>query len=165
MEERLTHIDARGEVRMVDVGDKPETLRTATATGQLRMRAETLQLALSGANKKGNVQTVAEIAGVMGAKRTADLIPLCHPLSLSKIEVVVTADAMLPGFRVRATARVTGKTGVEMEALTAVSVACLTLYDMLKAADRDMRIEDITLVEKTGGASRNHRATDAGPVG
>ena len=154
---RLTHIDAAGRARMVDVSQKPPTAREAVATGQVRMAPETLALALSGGGRKGDVVSVAEIAGVMAAKKTAELIPLCHPLSLSKITVEVgeTPD----GSGLTATARVatTGPTGVEMEALTAVSVACLTLYDMLKAADRAMTIEAVRLEEKRGGASGDFR--------
>ncbi len=152
----LTHIDAAGRARMVDVSDKPSTARIAVAEGFIRMKPETLALALSGEGKKGAVGPVAELAGVMGAKQTAALIPLCHPLSLSKVEVTVSeADGRL---RVEATAKTTGPTGVEMEALTAVSVACLTLYDMLKAADRGMVIEGVRLLAKSGGASGDWRA-------
>ena len=148
---RLTHLDASGRARMVDVSDKPSTARVAVAEGFIRMKSETLALALSGEGKKGAVGPVAELAGVMGAKQTSSLIPLCHPLSLSKVEVTVSeADG---GLRVEATAKTTGPTGVEMEALTAVSVACLTLYDMLKAADRGMVIEGVRLLSKTGGQS------------
>ena len=147
----LTHIDAEGRARMVDVSDKPETAREAVAEGFVRLAPETLALAVSGQGRKGDVRTVAEIAGVMGAKRTSDLIPLCHPLDISKAEVAVdVADGRL---RVTARVRTTGRTGVEMEALTAVSVACLTLYDMLKAADRGMVIEDVRLLAKSGGRS------------
>jgi cyclic pyranopterin phosphate synthase len=147
----LTHIDAEGRARMVDVSDKPETAREAVAEGYVRLAPETLALAVSGQGRKGDVRAVAEIAGVMAAKRTSDLIPLCHPLDISKAEVAVDVD----GARLKVTARVrtTGRTGVEMEALTAVSVACLTLYDMLKAADRGMVIEDVQLVSKSGGRS------------
>ena len=147
----LTHIDAEGRARMVDVSDKPETDREAVAEGFVRLAPETLALAVSGQGRKGDVRAVAEIAGVMGAKRTSDLIPLCHPLDVSKAEVAVE----VAGERLRVTARVrtTGRTGVEMEALTAVSVACLTLYDMLKAADRGMVIEDLRLLSKSGGRS------------
>jgi len=136
---------------MVDVSDKPETAREAVAEGYLRLAPETLALAVSGQGRKGDVRAVAEIAGVMAAKRTSDLIPLCHPLDISKAEVAVDVD----GDRLKVTARVrtTGRTGVEMEALTAVSVACLTLYDMLKAADRGMVIEDVRLLAKSGGRS------------
>ena len=148
---RLTHLDASGRARMVDVSDKPSTARVAVAEGFIRMKPETLALALSGEGKKGAVGPVAELAGVMGAKQTSSLIPLCHPLSLSKVEVTVSeADG---GLRVEATAKTTGPTGVEMEALTAVSVACLTLYDMLKAADRGMVVEGVRLLAKSGGAS------------
>ena len=147
----LTHIDAEGRARMVDVSDKPATDREAVAEGFVRLAPETLALAVSGQGRKGDVRAVAEIAGVMGAKRTSDLIPLCHPLEISKAEVAVE----VAGERLRVTARVrtTGRTGVEMEALTAVSVACLTLYDMLKAADRGMVIEDVRLLSKSGGRS------------
>ncbi|MFM1959681.1 MAG: cyclic pyranopterin monophosphate synthase MoaC [Pseudomonadota bacterium] len=147
----LTHIDAEGRARMVDVSDKPETAREAIAEGFVRLAPETLALAVSGQGRKGDVRAVAEIAGVMAAKRTSDLIPLCHPLDISKAEVAVEVD----GARLKVTARVrtTGRTGVEMEALTAVSVACLTLYDMLKAADRGMVIEDVRLLSKSGGRS------------
>jgi cyclic pyranopterin phosphate synthase len=136
---------------MVDVSDKPSTARVAVAEGFIRMKPETLALALSGEGKKGAVGPVAELAGVMGAKQTSSLIPLCHPLSLSKVEVTVSEAE--GGLRVEATAKTTGPTGVEMEALTAVSVACLTLYDMLKAADRGMVIEGVRLLAKSGGAS------------
>ena len=153
---RLTHLDASGRARMVDVSDKPSTARVAIAEGFIRMKPETLALALSGEGKKGAVGPVAELAGVMGAKQTSNLIPLCHPLSLSKVEVTVSeADS---GLRVEATAKTTGPTGVEMEALTAVGVACLTLYDMLKAADRGMVIEGVRLLAKSGGASGNWTA-------
>jgi cyclic pyranopterin phosphate synthase len=147
----LTHIDAEGRARMVDVSDKPETAREAVAEGFVRLAPETLALAVSGQGRKGDVRAVAEIAGVMAAKRTSDLIPLCQPLDISKAEVAVDVD----GERLKVTARVrtTGRTGVEMEALTAVSVACLTLYDMLKAADRGMVIEDVRLLSKSGGRS------------
>ena len=154
----LTHIDAQGRARMVDVSAKPATTREAVAEGRVRMAAETLALALSGGGRKGDVRAVAEIAGVMAAKRTAELIPLCHPLALSKVEVTVGEAADGAGLSVTARVRTTGPTGVEMEALTAVSVACLTLYDMLKAADRAMIIEGVRLLEKTGGASGDYRA-------
>ncbi len=151
MSGKLTHLDDAGRARMVDVSDKPSTARIAVAEGFIRMKPETLALALSGEGKKGAVGPVAELAGVMGAKQTSSLIPLCHPLSLSKVEVTVSAAT--DGLRVEATAKTTGPTGVEMEALTAVSVACLTLYDMLKAADRGMVIEGVRLLSKSGGAS------------
>jgi cyclic pyranopterin monophosphate synthase len=152
---RLTHIDAEGRARMVDVSAKDVTAREAVAEGFIRMAPETLELAVSGTGKKGDVRAVAEIAGVMAAKKTADLIPLCHPLALSKVEVSVTAAE--GGMAVTARVKTTGQTGVEMEALTAVSVALLTLYDMLKAADKGMTIEAVRLIEKTGGASGDFR--------
>jgi cyclic pyranopterin phosphate synthase len=148
---RLTHIDAEGRARMVDVSSKPSTAREAVAEGRVRMSQETLALAVSGAGGKGDVRAVAEIAGVMAAKRAADLIPLCHPLALSKAEVSV--EAVDDGLRVTARVKTTGPTGVEMEALTAVSIACLTIYDMLKAAERGMTIDAVRLLEKSGGAS------------
>ena len=151
--ETLTHLDAAGAAGMVDVSAKASTTREAIAVGVIAMKAETLELALPGQAKKGDVVGAARIAGIMAAKKTAELIPLCHPLALAKVVVDIAPDAALPGFRVEATARVTGQTGVEMEALTAVSVACLTLYDMLKAVDRGMRIEGIRLLRKSGGAS------------
>ncbi len=149
----LTHLDAAGAASMVDVSAKPSTTREALAEGRITMRAETLDLATSGRAKKGDVVATARIAGIMAAKRTSELIPLCHPLALTRVAVNIVPDPALPGFRVEATARVTGQTGVEMEALTAVSVACLTLYDMLKAVDRGMGIEGIRLLQKSGGAS------------
>ena len=148
---KLTHIDETGRARMVDVSDKAVTTREAVAQGFVRMTPETLALAASGEGKKGDVRAVAEIAGVMAAKRTSDLIPMCHPLAISKVEVRV--DAVDGGLAVTARVKTTGQTGVEMEALTAVSVACLTLYDMLKAAEKGMVIEAIRLVSKTGGKS------------
>ncbi|PWK69781.1 cyclic pyranopterin monophosphate synthase MoaC [Aminobacter sp. AP02] len=154
----LTHIGATGEANMVDVGDKAETTRTAIAEGCVSMRAETLALILSGNAKKGDVLGTARIAGIMAAKRTHELVPLCHPILLTKVSVEIEADEALPGLRVTALARVTGKTGVEMEALTAASVACLTIYDMAKAADRAMVISGIRLVEKTGGKSGDYKA-------
>lgn len=148
---KLTHIDETGRARMVDVSAKAVTAREALAEGRVRMAPATLALALSGDAKKGDVRAVAEIAGVMAAKKTADLIPLCHPLALTKVEVrVEPAD---DGLSVTARVRTTGQTGVEMEALTAVSVACLTVYDMLKAADKAMTIDAVRLMEKSGGAS------------
>ncbi|HUZ14425.1 MAG TPA: cyclic pyranopterin monophosphate synthase MoaC [Caulobacteraceae bacterium] len=148
---RLTHLDRSGRARMVDVSDKPATAREAQAAGLVRMSAATRALALSGGGRKGEVIATAELAGVMAAKRTADLIPLCHPLALSKAEVHV--EAADDGLAVTARVKTTGATGVEMEALTAVAVACLTLYDMLKAAERGMSIEQVRLVRKSGGAS------------
>lgn len=155
---KLTHLDAAGQAGMVDVGDKPETERTAVAEGCIRMAPETLRLVLEGQAKKGDVIATARIAGIMAAKRTHELIPLCHPLLLNKIAVEIEADEALPGLRVTALARVTGKTGVEMEALTAASVACLTVYDMAKAVDRGMVIEGVRLIEKSGGRSGDFRA-------
>jgi cyclic pyranopterin phosphate synthase len=153
---KLSHLDETGRARMVDASAKPPTARQAVAIGLVRMARETRDLALAGAAKKGDVIAVAEIAGVMAAKKTAELIPLCHPLALSRVEVrIEAADA---GLAVTASVAATGPTGVEMEALTAVSVACLTLYDMLKAAERGMVIEAVRVVEKTGGASGDWRA-------
>jgi cyclic pyranopterin phosphate synthase len=153
----LTHIDASGEAHMVDVGDKAETARSATATGYVRMKPETLALIRDGNAKKGDVIGTARLAGIMAAKQTSNLIPLCHPLMLTKVAVDIVEDTALPGLRVTATAKLTGRTGVEMEALTAVSVACLTIYDMAKAADRAMEIGGITLLEKSGGKSGDFR--------
>jgi cyclic pyranopterin phosphate synthase len=150
---RLTHIDAAGEAGMVDVSDKAETERVAVAEGCVVMASTTLALVEAGDAKKGDVLGIARIAGIMAAKRTHELIPLCHPLLLTKVGVDIEADPGLPGLRVTATAKVKGQTGVEMEALTAVSVACLTVYDMVKAADRGMRIEGIRLLSKSGGKS------------
>ena len=154
----LTHLDATGAANMVDVSEKAVTQRIAIAEGRIVMQAATLDLALSGSAKKGDVVATARLAGIMAAKRTADLIPLCHPLALTKVSVEIEADPELPGFRVTALTKVSGQTGVEMEALTAVSIACLTLYDMLKAVDRFMRIEGIALREKSGGASGDWKA-------
>jgi len=159
--DRLTHLRADGRAEMVDVGAKQETERTAIAAGAVVMSAETLQAILRGDAKKGDVIAVARIAGIMAAKKTHDLIPLCHPLALTKVSVEIEPDAALPGLRVEAMARVTGKTGVEMEALTAASVACLTIYDMAKALDKAMVITDIRLLEKKGGKSGIWRAEDA----
>ncbi len=153
----LTHFDAQGQAHMVDVSAKPETAREAVAEGLVLMSPETLALAQGGA-AKGDVMGVARLAGIMGAKRTSDLIPLCHPLPITKVSVDLVTDPALPGIRVTATVRTAGKTGVEMEALTAVSTACLTVYDMLKAAQKDMRIEGIRLLSKTGGKSGDFRA-------
>ena len=153
----LTHLNEAGEARMVDVSAKPRSNRLAVAQGCVVMAPETLALCLSGQAKKGDVFAAARIAGIMAAKRTSELIPLCHSLNLSKIEIHIEADLALPGLRLRAAARTVGESGVEMEALTAVAVACLTIYDMLKAADRAMRIESVLLVEKTGGESGDYR--------
>ena len=149
----LTHIGADGRARMVDVAGKPETVREAVAEGRLRMSAATLALALAGGGAKGDVRAVAELAGVMAAKRTSDLIPLCHPLPLSSARVEVRPSEDESGLTVTAVTRVTGRTGVEMEALTACTVSLLTLYDMLKAVERGMVIEEVRLLSKTGGAS------------
>ncbi|HKU62485.1 MAG TPA: cyclic pyranopterin monophosphate synthase MoaC [Gemmatimonadales bacterium] len=146
---KLSHVDAEGRARMVDVGDKPQSDRTAVASGAVRMSREAYDLVAGQAIAKGDVLAVAEVAGVMAAKRTGELIPLCHPLGLDHVQVDVALDPELPGVRVTATTRVTGRTGVEMEALTAVSVACLTVYDMAKAVDRGMVIEDVRLVSKS----------------
>ena len=160
MEPRLTHIGEAGEAHMVDVSDKGETVRIAVAEGAVRMRPETLDLIVSGNAKKGDVLGAARFAGIMAAKKTSELIQLCHPLMISKVTVEIEADASLPGLRVEAMVRLTGKTGVEMEALTAVSVACLTIYDMAKAADKAMEIIDIRLKSKTGGKSGDFSRTD-----
>ncbi len=149
----LTHIDAKGEARMVDVSGKEATERVAVAEGFVVMSRDTLALIESGNAKKGDVLGTARVAGIMAAKRTSDLIPLCHPLALSKVTIDITPDASLPGCRIEASVKVTGPTGVEMEALTAVSVACLTIYDMIKAAERGVHIEGIRLLEKSGGKS------------
>ncbi|HUI94160.1 MAG TPA: cyclic pyranopterin monophosphate synthase MoaC [Xanthobacteraceae bacterium] len=158
MTRKLTHISAGGEARMVDVSAKPSTERVAVAQGRVAMSAKTLDLVLSGNAKKGDVLGAARIAGIMAAKKTHELIPLCHPLPVSKVEVDIAPDKKSPGLVVRATVKVTGQTGVEMEALMATSVACLTIYDMVKAVERGMRIEDIHLVEKRGGKSGHFRA-------
>jgi cyclic pyranopterin phosphate synthase len=155
---RLTHVGATGEAHMVDVGAKAETERVAVAEGAVTMKPETLALIRSGDSKKGDVLGTARIAGIMAAKRTSDIIPLCHPLALTSVSVDLLADETLPGVRVRAIVKLKGKTGVEMEALTAVSVACLTVYDMAKAADRAMTIGAIRLVEKSGGKSGHYQA-------
>jgi cyclic pyranopterin phosphate synthase len=154
----LTHIGADGEARMVDVSDKAATDRVAIAEGRVRMAASTLRTILAGDAKKGDVIGAARIAGIMGAKKTADLIPLCHPVVLTKVSVDIAPDDALPGLTVRVEARCVGQTGVEMEALTAVSVACLTIYDMAKAIDRGMSIEGLRLIEKRGGKSGEWRA-------
>lgn len=155
----LSHFDAAGKAHMVDVSDKAPTTRMAVAEGAIVMTPETLALVLAGSAEKGDVLGVARVAGIMAAKKTADLIPLCHPLALSKVAVELTPDPDLPGVRIVATVKTTGPTGVEMEALTAVSGAALTLYDMLKAAEKSMHIEGIRLVSKEGGKSGPYRAT------
>ena len=159
MSGKLTHFDDSGAAHMVDVSDKDVTARIAVAEGAVRMAAETLDLITSGSAKKGDVLGVARLAGIMGAKRTADLIPLCHPLPLSKVALDLVPDNGLPGIRVTATCKTTGQTGVEMEALTAVSTACLTIYDMVKAADKAMEIIDIRLVLKEGGKSGRYEVS------
>jgi cyclic pyranopterin phosphate synthase len=150
---KLTHVDASGKARMVDIGNKPVTERTAVAKGEVLMKPETLELIRQGAIKKGDVLTVAQVAGIAGGKRTADLIPFCHPLSINHLSIDFELDDGLPGVKITATAKTSGKTGVEMEALTAVSIAALTIYDMAKAAEKTMRIQNIRLVEKHGGQS------------
>lgn len=156
-ENKLSHIDEAGKARMVDVGHKPDTTRVAVAKGAVRMQPETLAMIRQGNMKKGDVLTVAEIAGVMGAKKTSELIPLCHPLSLDQVLVEISLDDGLPGLQITATARTQGKTGVEMEALMAVSIAALTIYDMAKAVEKTMQITDIRLVSKSGGQSGDIR--------
>lgn len=151
--QKLTHLDASGQAHMVDISAKADTERVAIASGEVQMKRETLDLIRAGALKKGDVLTVAQIAGISAAKRTSDLIPLCHPLPLTQVDVDITFDEKLPGVQITATLSTVGKTGVEMEALTAVSVAALTIYDMAKAAEKTMRIQNIRLVEKHGGRS------------
>jgi cyclic pyranopterin phosphate synthase len=157
---KLSHLDEAGRARMVDVGDKPESARTATAEGIVRMSREAFEQVAAHAIAKGDVLAVAEVAGVMAAKRTGELIPLCHPLPLDVVTVEARLVPELPGVAVTATAKVTGRTGVEMEALTAVSVACLTVYDMVKAIDREMVIEAVRLLSKTGGTRGDWRRSD-----
>ena len=153
MASRLTHLDESGCAHMVDVGGKSDTKRLATAKGEVVMKMETLELVRTGALKKGDVLTVAQIAGITAAKRTSDLIPLCHPLPITHVDVTLALDDSLPGVTITATVKTTGKTGVEMEALTAVAVAALTVYDMAKAIEKTMKIQNIRLVEKHGGKS------------
>ncbi len=155
---KLTHIGRGGDARMVDVSAKSATARVAVAAGFVRMSAATLDLVLSGNAKKGDVLGAARIAGIMAAKKTHELIPLCHPLAITKAEIDIAPERDPPGLNVRATVKVTGQTGVEMEALTAVAVACLTIYDMVKAVERGVTIEGIHLVEKRGGKSGHYRA-------
>jgi cyclic pyranopterin monophosphate synthase len=157
---KLTHLGARGEAHMVDVSAKAATVREARAEGRVLMQASTLEIVRKGDAKKGDVLGTARIAGIMAAKRTHELIPLCHPLAISQVEVDIKPDAKLPGIEVKARVKVAGPTGVEMEALTAVAVACLTIYDMVKALERGMRIEGIRLVEKRGGRSGHYRAKE-----
>lgn len=154
----LTHFDQKGDAHMVDVSDKATTARVAVAEGAVRMAPETLALITDGTAKKGDVLGVARLAGIMGAKKTADLVPLCHPLPITKVSVELTPDAALPGVRISATVKTTGQTGVEMEALTAVSTAALTVYDMLKAAEKSMVIEGIRVTLKDGGKSGRYEA-------
>lgn len=155
---KLTHLDEKGAARMVDVSAKPVTSRVATAKGRVTMKPATLKLILEDGLKKGNALEIARIAGIMAAKRTADLIPLCHPLGITKVAVELRPDIKTSTVEVEATVKVSGQTGVEMEALTAVSVACLTLYDMAKAVDRSMQITDIRLTRKSGGKSGDYKA-------
>lgn len=159
---KLSHVDESGRAHMVDVSGKPVTTRSATAEGTIRMSMEAFELIQSNAVQKGDVLTVAEVAATMAAKRTGELIPLCHPLGLDGIEVSARLDATLPGVRIVATVRVTGRTGVEMEALTAAAVGCLTVYDMVKAVDRSMTIEQVRLLEKTGGRRGDWHRPDQG---
>jgi cyclic pyranopterin phosphate synthase len=156
----LSHVDESGKARMVDVSGKPVTTRSATARGQVRMTREAFQAIEANAIAKGDVLTVAQVSGITAAKRTGELIPLCHPLGLEAVEVKVELAPDLPGVKVEATARNTGRTGVEMEALTAVSVACLTVYDMVKAVDRSMVIEEVRLIAKTGGSRGDWRSAE-----
>ena len=157
---KLTHLGARGEAHMVDVSAKATTEREARAEGRVLMQASTLDIVLKGDAKKGDVLGTARIAGIMAAKRTHELIPLCHPLAIAQVEVDIRPNAKLPGIEVEARVKVAGPTGVEMEALTAVAVACLTIYDMVKALERGMRIEGIRLVEKRGGRSGHYRVKE-----
>lgn len=154
----LTHFDAQGQAHMVDVSDKDHTDRIAVAEGYVRMTPQTLEMITEGRAKKGDVLSVARLAGIMGAKKTSDLIPLCHPLPITKVALELTADPSRPGIRVEATVKTSGQTGVEMEALTAVSTSCLTIYDMVKAVEKSMTIEDIRLVLKDGGKSGLYEA-------
>ncbi|MBF9061252.1 cyclic pyranopterin monophosphate synthase MoaC [Rhodobacterales bacterium HKCCSP123] len=159
---KLSHFDAAGQAHMVDVSQKAVTDRIAVAEGWVRMRPETLALVEAGTAKKGDVLGIARLAGIMGAKKTAELIPLCHPLPITKVTVELVPDAGLPGLRITATVKTTGQTGVEMEALTAVSVAALTVHDMLKAAEKSIEIGGIRVVLKDGGKSGRYEAGDAG---
>jgi cyclic pyranopterin phosphate synthase len=160
MTKKLSHVDDSGAARMVDVSAKSETARTARATGTIRMRRETLDAIVNAQVKQGDVLAVARIAGIMAAKKTADLIPLCHPLALTHIGLELAPDPAVPGVRAESTVSTLGRTGVEMEALTAVSVALLTVYDMAKALDRGMTISDISLAEKSGGVSGKYSRLD-----
>ncbi len=156
---KLTHFDSQGNANMVDVSSKPHTERTAVATAMIKMKRATLELVSQGNTRKGDVRSIAQIAGIMAAKRTAEIIPLCHPLPLSKLSVELELDQELPGLRISAIAKTTGQTGVEMEALTAASAAALTVYDMLKSTDRAMEIGNIRLLRKDGGKSGRFEAT------
>jgi cyclic pyranopterin phosphate synthase len=158
---KLTHLDEQGRARMVDVGDKPVSERTASAEGAVRMSREAFDLVAAQGLAKGDVLGVAEVAGTMGAKRTGELVPLCHPLSLDLVQVEARLEPELPGVRITVLAKATGRTGVEMEALTAVAVACLTVYDMVKAVDRGMVIEDVRLVSKSGGTRGDWRRSES----
>jgi cyclic pyranopterin phosphate synthase len=158
MTHSLTHLDETGAAKMVDVGAKPDSERIAVAAGQVIMQAETLRLIRAGMIKKGDVLTIARIAGIMGAKKTSDLIPLCHPIPLTHVDITLELDESTSAVNITATARTIGKTGVEMEALTAVTTAALTIYDMAKAVDRAMRISDIRLIEKSGGVHGDYKA-------
>jgi len=160
LDPQLTHVADSGEARMVDVSTKPDSVRTARATGSIRMQPATLSAILNAEVKKGDVLGVARVAGVMAAKKTSDLIPLCHPLALTDVQIALTPDESLPGLRCEASVRTIGKTGVEMEALTAVSVVLLTVYDMAKAMDRRMEISDISLAEKSGGVRGDFSRVD-----
>ena len=162
MADELTHVGADGEARMVDVSGKPDTERFASATGSIRMNPATLTAIVNAEVKKGDVLGVARLAGIMAAKKTSDLIPLCHPIPITDVQVNLTADDTLPGVRCEASVRTTGKTGVEMEALTAVSVSLLTVYDMAKALDREMEISDISLARKMGGRRGDFSRVDGG---
>ncbi len=164
MADKLSHITDAGDAHMVDVGEKDTTSRSASATGSIVMDPDTLAMILDGNAKKGDVLATARIAGIMAAKKTSDLIPLCHPLALDKVSVDIVPDKELPGLRVTTTAKLTGKTGVEMEALTACSVALLTIYDMAKAVDRGMQINDIKVVEKYGGKSGHWSQSETGSL-
>lgn len=160
MSDKLTHVDESGAARMVDVSGKPETHRRARATGAIRMRAETLRAIVNAEVKKGDVLGVARVAGVMAAKRTAELIPLCHPLALDDVQVTLTPDESLPGIRVESSVATTGRTGAEMEALTSVAVALLTVYDMAKGLDHGMELSDISLASKSGGVHGDYARLD-----
>jgi cyclic pyranopterin phosphate synthase len=160
MKARLTHLDENGQAAMVDVSDKTETSRSATAAGKVFMTKKTLDLIKSGSNKKGDALSVARLAGIMGAKKTSEIIPLCHPLPLSGIEVILTPNSAESSVDIEATCRVLGRTGVEMEALNAVMIAALTVYDMCKAVDRSMTISDVRLIEKSGGRSGLYKADE-----